>query len=62
MTTAMIVKLLRTVCASGPVKVEDAIKEAESMGIQRKYAEENLGMLASEGFIKIKSGLITLVK
>ena len=62
MTTTMIVKLLKTVCASGPVKIEDMIKEAESMGIKRKYAEENLGLLASEGFIKIKNGLITLVK
>jgi DNA-binding IscR family transcriptional regulator len=62
MTTIRIVKLVKTLCSSGPVRVEEVIKEAESMGVKRKYAEENLGMLASEGFIKIQRGLVTLVK
>lgn len=62
MTTGKIVKLLKTICATGGVKIEDVIKEAEAMGVQRKYTEENLGMLASEGFIKISHGIVTLVK
>ena len=62
MTTARIVKLLKTLCATGGVKLEDIIKEAEAMGVDRKYSEENLGMLASEGFIKITKGIVTLVK
>jgi hypothetical protein len=62
MTTTHMSTLLKTLCASGPVKLEDVIKEAESMVIKRKYAEENLGMLASEGFIKIQRGLVMLVK
>ncbi len=62
MVTVRMEKLLRTICANGGVTLEEVIKEAEAMGIKRKYAEENLGLLASEGFIHIKGGIVTLVK
>ncbi len=62
MTTSRMVQLLKTLCVSGGVRVEDVLKEAEAIGIQRKYSEENLGMLASEGFVKITNGTVKLVK
>lgn len=62
MTTSRITKLLKTLCATGGVKVEEILKEAEAIGIDRKYTEENLGMLASEGFVKISHGIVTMGK
>lgn len=62
MVTNRIQSLLDNLCAQGGVKLSDAVKEAEAIGIKAKYAEEAIGLLASEGSIKIKSGVITLVK
>ena len=62
MVTLKLEELLRTVCSSGGVSLQDVMKEAETMGIEHDYAEEAIGVLASEGFIKIRSGIVTLVK
>ena len=62
MVTMKLEGLLQTLCSSGGVDLQDVVKEAESIGIEHDYAEEALGVLASEGFIKIKGGIVTLVK
>ena len=62
MVTLRLEELLRAVCSAGGVSLKDVVKEAQSMGIEQDYAEEALGVLASEGFIKIKDGIVTLVK
>lgn len=62
MVTSRMQDLLRSLCSQGPVKVEEIIREAQAIGIEDKFAEEALGMLASEGVVKIKKGQVTIVR
>jgi len=62
MVTFRLEKLIKNVCSTGGVTLDELFKEAETIGIKKKYAEEALGVLASEGSIKIKSGIVSLVK
>jgi len=62
MVTVKIEELLKSLCSQGPVKLEEIIREAQAIGVEDKYAEEAIGMLASEGLVKIKKGMVTLVR
>lgn len=62
MVTEQIRKLIDGLSIDKKVDMNRVLEEAEKAGISRGFAMDAIGRLASEGFVKIKDGVVRVVK